>query len=335
MRFNTFIAGKFRNADGAIETRGNEIIVFRKSPFTRALFGLIGTALASGKEVGRFTAKDISSYRTEQKGARTCALFTFKDGSAFSFTMKGDTVEAFESFMMNSFFSCLEEGAGDEAPAASSDSRMADPAPVNARPVNPYPQSPYPVNPYPQNAAWNNGYAQPVAPPRQNRQLIVIAAICFAVSLLYNIYIMITSLFLFWNVVRVVAGIVLVLGLFLDLPVLSIVGSGLYAFVEGRYVFLTLHSPFFSILLSILQFAFFVLLIIAFADKKSSGILFFIAGGLLAARFVLPELRSLIVLQHLNLSLSSLLLFLNCIPRAASAFLLGASRQKAAAVRRY
>lgn len=100
MRFNTTIAGRYGNADGAIEIDGKEIVVFRKSFFVRTFFGALGTALASGKEVGRFTRNEIEFYEIRERAFKSIVWIRFRDGEEFSFTLKDiELTTAFKTFM--------------------------------------------------------------------------------------------------------------------------------------------------------------------------------------------------------------------------------------------
>lgn len=87
VRFDAVIRGKYGNGDGTIEINRNEMIVFRKSAFTRALFGQVGVALSSGKEVGRFFAVDIAFIEVKEYVFRSVVYYVFKDNSKLSISI--------------------------------------------------------------------------------------------------------------------------------------------------------------------------------------------------------------------------------------------------------
>ncbi len=66
MRFNTSVESKHGSGDGAIEIENNEIAIFKKSQAVFYAFGAIGTALAHGKEIMRFSLDDVSSYEVTE-----------------------------------------------------------------------------------------------------------------------------------------------------------------------------------------------------------------------------------------------------------------------------
>ena len=67
--------------------RFNELVFFRKSAATRALFGAVGVALASGKEVGRFSVEDIQSYSIVEKPFSNQLTLELKNGEYITFKL--------------------------------------------------------------------------------------------------------------------------------------------------------------------------------------------------------------------------------------------------------
>ena len=94
MKYNVTInRSSFGLGDGALEINGREFIFYKKSAITRALFGAIGTALASGKEALRFTVDKVQSYNLVEKTFSRQLTIQLQDGRFVTFTLKKD-VEA-------------------------------------------------------------------------------------------------------------------------------------------------------------------------------------------------------------------------------------------------
>ena len=95
MRANiTIMNSSFGSGDGAIEFQNGEFVFFLKSIATRLLFGAIGAALASGKEVCRFTVEDLQSYELKEKALSKTLKLNLKDGRFIVFGLKKDVSEA-------------------------------------------------------------------------------------------------------------------------------------------------------------------------------------------------------------------------------------------------
>lgn len=265
MRFNTFLTGKYGNADGAIETQGNEIVVFRKGILTRSLFGALGTSIAHGKEVGRFSVKDISGYQAVKKRIKTVAVFDFKDGSTFTFDMKGSTPEAFDGFMTDCFFSSLsydgEESGGSFGYADT----------------------------YQLQAYYGSGNGEEAFAPSGTDRLCLIAAICFAAAALMQLPDLFRNILSISTWLAFVGYGLIAAGLFCGNFVLSAVGCGLdvislvISLITLSQLITIPSRVIFSMLMTVLCS---ILLAVGLLCRKKARSLFFFGSGVISLIFL-------------------------------------------------
>ena len=100
-KFETAPDSFYGKEPGFIElTESNELIFYKKSKFIRAAFGLIGSALDSGKEVLRFNLAAVESYE-EPLSAKNGneRVIRLKDGRYARFTISGSNKAELDSRM--------------------------------------------------------------------------------------------------------------------------------------------------------------------------------------------------------------------------------------------
>ena len=90
MRYNTSVQYKNFSGDGAIEINGDEIVVFKKSAAIHYAFGAIGTALAQGKEVVRFSLGEIKAYNIIERLFGQELSITLRNGDSVVVGIKSD-----------------------------------------------------------------------------------------------------------------------------------------------------------------------------------------------------------------------------------------------------
>ncbi len=100
MKFNTKIRESFGNGDESIVYENYTFTIYKKSTATRIMFGMVGTALATGNEVARFNLFDIDSYAVWGKYTAGGARITLRDGKILEFdlndSMKRDLLPVLE-----------------------------------------------------------------------------------------------------------------------------------------------------------------------------------------------------------------------------------------------
>lgn len=69
---------------------GSEVILYKKSPLVRALFGALGVSIAKGKESARFPISDIASYDLEKGTFKNTLHITLSDGTQYDFKAGSD-----------------------------------------------------------------------------------------------------------------------------------------------------------------------------------------------------------------------------------------------------
>ena len=94
MRYNTSIdESSYGAGDGALEYDGQEFVIFKKSQAVRIFFGAIGNALAHGKEIMRFSLRDISLCRIIQKTFHDRIRIELRNGEYVVLVLKGDMID--------------------------------------------------------------------------------------------------------------------------------------------------------------------------------------------------------------------------------------------------
>ena len=107
MRYNTFVRYKRMSGDGAIEVNGKEVIVYKKSEAIRVAFGAIGSALAQGREILRFSIDEIKSYNVINGVIRDELCITLFNSESVTISLKTD--------IKNDFFPMVEKAVTNNA----------------------------------------------------------------------------------------------------------------------------------------------------------------------------------------------------------------------------
>lgn len=82
-------------------TSNDELILYKKSKFVRAAFGLLGSWLDEGKEVLRFNLADVESYEQPLHAKNGDErVIHLKDGRYARFTVSGSEKEELDSRML-------------------------------------------------------------------------------------------------------------------------------------------------------------------------------------------------------------------------------------------
>lgn len=94
MNFETKITtnpNSFGKEPGIVElTDNNEFVIYKKSKWIRACFGLLGSMLDSGKEIMRFHLSEIEFYgNSENSNPKKEVQITLKDGRFVAFNIEG------------------------------------------------------------------------------------------------------------------------------------------------------------------------------------------------------------------------------------------------------
>ena len=77
----TIMESNAGRGEGTIELVGNRFEIRKKSALVRAAFGIIGSALTSGKEIMSFSQQDIATCDEEVHKLSTDLRVTLRDGS--------------------------------------------------------------------------------------------------------------------------------------------------------------------------------------------------------------------------------------------------------------
>ena len=90
----TIIDSSAGRGEGTIEVTGDRFEVRKKSALVRAAFGVIGSALTSGKEIMSFSQQDIAACEEEAHTFSTDLKVTLTDGSSIKLrASKGNASE--------------------------------------------------------------------------------------------------------------------------------------------------------------------------------------------------------------------------------------------------